>query len=265
MANQLEQDARLTAPWLVRLLPLWGLLAGLVIGAAWGGLARLWMRLLTTGRPEFTWSGTLFIVGVFAIAGMTAGVVVGARRRRWRGHPMRALRMVGFSGTLFLSLGQGALMAPTLLLGGLAIARRGWPTWLRAVLALLALGPVALVHASAWSDWPHTPLRLAAALALCLVVYGGAAVALAQSYALTPGAELPRKAWLALLLLPLVVLFTLGVDSFGAAGGLAVVLVPAAVVGAAVVVSRRRPATTTAAAAVPHQRTPSPISTDAEQ
>jgi hypothetical protein len=262
MSSTRRQDGRPTARLAVRLLPLWGLLTGLVVGAAWGALARLWMRLLTTGRPEFTWSGTLFIVGAFALAGMTAGAVVGARRRRWRGHPMRALRMVGFSGTLFLSLGQGALMAPTLVLGGLAIARRGWPVWLRTVLALLALGPVAFVHAAAWSEWPHTPLRLVAALALCLVVYGGAVAALAQSYALTPGAELPRKAWLALLLLPLAVLFTLGVDSVGTAGALIIVLGSATVASVAVIVSRRR--ATATAAAVPQQRAPSPVCVDAE-
>lgn len=259
MSVQVEHDAGQAAPLAVRLLPLWGLLGGLLVGAAWGGLARLWMRLLTTDRPGFTWSGTLFIVGIFALAGMTAGAVVGARRRRWRGHPMRALRLAGILSTLLLSAGQGALMAPTLVLGGLAIARRNWPSWLRAVLALLALGPVTFVHVSAWSDWPHTSLRLAGALALCLVVYGGAAVSLAQSYAPTPGAALPTRAWPLLLLLPLLaVVSVIGAGGVGAAGGLVIVLA----VGAAVLVSRRR--ATAGADALPQQRSPSPGTVDAE-
>lgn len=254
MSQQLGEQARSAAsPW-VRLLPLWGLLGGLVVGAVWGGLARLWMRLLTASPPSFSWSGTLFIVGIFAIAGMTAGVVFGARRRGWRGHPMRALRLVGLSGTVLLSLGQGAVMAPTLVFGGLAVAGRGRRRWLRALFSLVALAPVLVVHLHALREWPHSPLRLAAALALCLVVYGGAATALAQSYAHTPGAELPRQAWLALLLLPLALLLTLGVDSFGPAGGVAVVIAGAVLVATILRSSRRR----ARAAVVPDQR-PAPV------
>ena len=68
-----------------RLLPLQGLLAGLLAGAAVGILARTWMRLITTDEPGFNWSGTLFIVGAFAVMGGVAGAVAGARRRGWQG------------------------------------------------------------------------------------------------------------------------------------------------------------------------------------
>lgn len=122
-----------------RLLPLWTATAGLLVGVLWGGLARLWMRAITTDGPDFSWDGTIFILGVFAVAGMTAGLVFGARRRRWRGAPMASARVLGCGTTLILSAGQGALMAPTLVFGGLAIARRSWPTWLRTILAVLAI------------------------------------------------------------------------------------------------------------------------------
>lgn len=227
--------------------------AGLLLGAVWGGLARLWMRLLTTSEPGFTWSGTAFIVGIFAVAGMSAGLVAGARRRRWRGTPMRVLRVVGFSGTVVLSLGQGALMAPTLVLGGLAIAGRGGR---RGLLGLLALTPVALVHGLAARDWPHSPLRLLAAVLLCLAVYGGAAAALAQSYAVTPGAALPRRSWLGLLLLPLMGLLVVGAGSGGPVVGLVLAVLLVGVV-ALLAVRRRRGAP----AEVPRQRKPTLRST----
>lgn len=248
--QQQVQQPRTAAGWWARLLPLWGLLGGLVLGAAWGGLARLWMRLLATGQPSFSWSGTLLITGLFAVAGMMAGAVWGARRRRWRGGPMRALRLLGCTGTAVLSLGQGAVMAPTLLCGGLLLAGRGGRTWVRVTLGLVALGPVAAVHALAWSDWPHSPLRLAAAFVLCLVVYTGAAAALAQSYAPAPGAALAGRAWLGLLLVPLMLLVTVGAGSSGPSRALAVLVVVVAVSGAAVLAVRHRART----AVVPQQR-----------
>jgi hypothetical protein len=42
--------------------------AGFLAGVIWGALARLWMRWTST-EPEFTWSGTLFIVAAFAVFG----------------------------------------------------------------------------------------------------------------------------------------------------------------------------------------------------
>jgi hypothetical protein len=196
-----------------RLVPLWTLLGGLVVGAGWGGLARLWMRSITTSDPEFSWAGTLFILGIFAVVGMTAGLVLGARRRRWRGGAPATARIVGCAATLVLSIGQGALFAPTLLFGGLAMARRSWPPWLRAALALLAVVPVAIVHLDLRDGWPHSSARLLGAAVLGLVVYGGAAAALAQSYAPMSGARLPRSARWLLLAVPVSGLTVLGVPN----------------------------------------------------
>ena len=41
------------------------LVAGATISALWGVVARTWMRFITAD-PEFSWSGTLTIVGVVA-------------------------------------------------------------------------------------------------------------------------------------------------------------------------------------------------------
>ena len=129
------------------------------------------------------------------------------------GGDLIALRLTGMATTLVLSLGQGALLLPTLLCGGLAIARRGWPTWVRVVLAALALAPFVLVHVDAGRAWPHSDARLLAAVVLGAVVYGGAALALAQSYAPTPGGAIPRSLLGApLLLATLTVLLAAGLD-----------------------------------------------------
>ena len=42
-----------------------GAALGFALGAGWGVLARVWMRLITTD-PEFSWAGTLMIVGLSA-------------------------------------------------------------------------------------------------------------------------------------------------------------------------------------------------------
>ena len=43
--------------------------AGLALGAGWGVLARVWLRMIST-NPEFSWSGTLLIIGFSALAGL---------------------------------------------------------------------------------------------------------------------------------------------------------------------------------------------------
>src|ERR687898_224194 len=49
------------------------LLGGLLGGVVWGIDARVWMRFISTD-PEFTWSGTLFIVIGFGVAGLGEAV-----------------------------------------------------------------------------------------------------------------------------------------------------------------------------------------------
>ena len=51
------------------------ILLGVLCGAGWGVAARVWMRLISTD-PTFTWSGTLFIVGASAFAGLGMGIVM---------------------------------------------------------------------------------------------------------------------------------------------------------------------------------------------
>ena len=126
------------------LLLLRGAALGLALGAAWGVLARVWMRLISTD-PQFSWSGTLFIVGLAALLGAGVGLVdaaLRAGRSRW-------WRLAVVPG-LLLFLGPGILLAPSFLVGGLAW--RPHRTWLRVVGAVMLVGSVAGVTWLAAAD-----------------------------------------------------------------------------------------------------------------
>ena len=114
---------------------------GLVVGVGYAACLRAWMRLVSTD-PEFSWSGTGYILGAFAVLGAMAGLVTAGRRLGWR----RRLNSARAAGTL-LSLGcfmaAGALMLPTIVPAALGWARSDWPRPARA--GLLLFGVVAAV------------------------------------------------------------------------------------------------------------------------
>ncbi|HEY5684948.1 MAG TPA: hypothetical protein VIY70_06205 [Acidimicrobiia bacterium] len=107
------------------------ILAGALVGLTWGVVMRAWMRFISTS-PEFSWSGTLFIIGASVIAGSLLGF---ARLRRWR----LGVGWWRFTVLALVLLGAGgAVMWPAVILGAIAIGRRR-PTWLVGVLGLAAL------------------------------------------------------------------------------------------------------------------------------
>jgi len=80
---------------------------GIFFGATLGALARGWMRIISDD-PEFSWDGTLLIVGIFTVWGFTQGTVIGVRRitsRRWIVTLARVFGSVGLLA-LFLVLAQ---------------------------------------------------------------------------------------------------------------------------------------------------------------
>ncbi|HET7719309.1 MAG TPA: hypothetical protein VFK43_05025 [Acidimicrobiales bacterium] len=142
--------------------------AGLLAGVGYGALLRLWMRFVTT-EPEFSWSGTLFIVGAFAILGTSAGIVTAGRRRGWRGL-LVATRTVGIALSLGCFGGAGIVMLPTIVPAGLAIGRHDWSRGVRVVLVGLAvLTAAAVVLTMTDLSLARRAVALVAYLALCSV------------------------------------------------------------------------------------------------
>jgi hypothetical protein len=91
---------------------------GFALGVAWGLVARIWMRLISTD-PEFSWSGTIAILVLAGIAGLSLGLIHGSRaqgRSRWW---LLAVVMV-----LPLFASPGLPFLPAVFLGGLAFGRR---------------------------------------------------------------------------------------------------------------------------------------------
>ena len=90
---------------------------GAGLGILWGIAMRAWMRFISTD-PEFSWAGTIFIIGASAIAG---GLLAFARHRR-------SLGGIGWWRSSFVALmllgAGGAVMWPTVILGAIAIGRR---------------------------------------------------------------------------------------------------------------------------------------------
>lgn len=164
---------------------------GIVFGAALGILARGWMRLVSED-PEFSLSGTLFIVGVFTIWGLAQGFVVGMRRvtsRRWL---VSMIRAFGVLGMLPLFLGAGAVMAPTVIFGGLGIHRSEWKLPIRLLLGLIALLPITVVIGQIHSDLSWS-WRFWLGIVGLISIWGSLAIASRETFSQqTDGWRVPR-------------------------------------------------------------------------
>jgi hypothetical protein len=134
-----------------RAASIWLLPAGCLGGIALGVVARAWMRLISDD-PEFSWSGTIFIVAAFAITGLGHGLAWTVRaacgRRRWS----TLTRVAGAVLTLPLFVGAGAIMLPTVVAGSMATWRRDWATPVRWLLCALALAVPASTAVEVWRD-----------------------------------------------------------------------------------------------------------------
>ena len=114
---------------------------GLAGGAGYAVCLRAWMRLVSTD-PEFSWGGTGYIVGAFAVLGAMAGLVTAGRRRGWR-RLLLGTRAVGIVLSTGCFVAAGTLMLPTIVPAALGWARSDWPRPVRA--GLLLFGTVAAV------------------------------------------------------------------------------------------------------------------------
>jgi hypothetical protein len=116
--------------------------SGALLGLAWGISMRLWMRFISTD-PEFSWSGTGYILGAATLAGLLLGIGW-ARRSKAKGN---LWRFSGFA-MILLGVGAGMVMIPSVLLGGIALGRKTWLTWVRATLFAVAAGFQVFVFSS---------------------------------------------------------------------------------------------------------------------
>lgn len=97
-----------------------GFLGGITVGV----LARVWMRWISTD-PEFSWSGSIFIVMSFTIF-FTAQSIVAIFRRRVRSRRATTLvRVLGVLLSLPLFSAAGALMLPTVAIASIVIWTEG--------------------------------------------------------------------------------------------------------------------------------------------
>lgn len=122
------------------------MMLGALFGLLWGSGLRAWMRFISTD-PEFTWSGTLFIVGATTIAGALTGLAY----HRWQLGKGSWWRLLALS---YLPLGSaaGSVMLPSFVIGGIALGRSSWPLWVRVGLGLVAVGFQIVVFAGGASD-----------------------------------------------------------------------------------------------------------------
>jgi hypothetical protein len=143
-----------------------GLLGGLGLGV----VARAWMRLIAED-PDFTWAGTLFIVGGFVLFGVVQASVALARqpgRRRWT---VSIARTAGVVSMVPLFGGAGALMFPTVIGGGLAAARDDWHKVIRSICVVVAAAPVVFVTVDLVSTFGWS-LQSAGGVVGMLAIYG---------------------------------------------------------------------------------------------
>jgi hypothetical protein len=125
---------------------------------------RLWMRFVSTD-PEFTWSGTGFILGAALLAGLGLGTAYAFSRKARRGW----WRLFGLP-VILLGGGAGAIMLPGLLLGGLAFGCRNWPKTVRIALAFVAIGgTIALIGLT--SEDGFGPIKITVALVSFAVLH----------------------------------------------------------------------------------------------
>jgi hypothetical protein len=171
---------------------------GLFGGAALGIAARAWMRLIADD-PEFTWGGTIFIIIAFTIFGFTQSIVAVARRRTRRRWTLTIARVIGTVGLLPLFVGAGALMLPTVVGGGLALARVEWHRLARAICLVLAAAPVLFVGSDLVSSFGWSLHALAGFIGM-LAIYGTVVLATRFTFAAQPGGK-KRPRWLVITFL----------------------------------------------------------------
>lgn len=112
--------------------------AALIQGFVLGVVARAWMRWIST-EPDFTWSGSIFIVVAFTIFMVNQSLV---RLLRQRFKSRRSVLLIRIGGVIFslpIFGGAGGMMFPAVALASVAAWHTALGKRTRGVLLLLAL------------------------------------------------------------------------------------------------------------------------------
>jgi len=191
-------------------------LAGLMVGALWGVLARAWMRFVSAA-PEFSWSGTLMIIGIFAFCGMAQGLAAAARRGGWPRPARIAAQTAAIASAVPLGLGAGSIMMPSTLLAGFAIGRTEMNRLGRIALAALAFLPTTFVLTQLVDELPLW--RAVAGWVLMFAIYLPISWALSRTIRTlgAPGRRLSNRQIVVLLVVGGIVVLGLMVTVFGLA------------------------------------------------
>lgn len=149
--------------------------AGLLAGTATGVLARVWMRWISK-NPEFSWTGTMFIVVAFAIFGTVQAAAWSARSTRWSRPRLTLVRSLSLVLSLGLFSAAGAIMFPTVAAASLALWREEWSRWIRGLLSIAAVPVVIIVAKDIGSDKGWN-IETAGRIVLFLMIYTAIIVA----------------------------------------------------------------------------------------
>ncbi len=158
-----------------------GAARGAFLGACWGVLARVWMRTVATTTTEFSWGGTLMIIGMAAWLGLGCGLLAAARgrgRQRWWG-------LLGLPG-LALFFSPGIMLLPAFAVGRLAFGRRVW--WKKSLGLLVLTGTAVAMWFLTLAETDGAPTDSE----VFFVVVGGALLMLSIAW-LGSGEWLPRR------------------------------------------------------------------------
>lgn len=144
------------------------ILSGVLVGAVLGISARLWMRWISTD-PEFSWSGTIFIVVAFTIFTATQATVFIFRRKT---KSKRITSMIRGGGVLFslpIFTAAGAVMFPAVALASIALWQKKMDKKVRIILFAISLIIPTLQIIGFASDFGWTIATLGRSLLFILI------------------------------------------------------------------------------------------------
>lgn len=158
------------------------ILAALIKGFVLGVVARAWMRWISTD-PEFSWSGSIFIVIAFMIF-MVNQSLVRLLRQRFKGRrSVLLIRIIGVIFSLPIFSAAGGIMFPAVALASVGTWNTALGKRTRGVLLLLALIIPVIISKDIVSDFGWT-LATIGRILLFVSIY--AAITLATKPTISP-------------------------------------------------------------------------------